>query len=492
MTSAYSSRLSIAAAVVVLSSGTAWGESAAPPDAATTYVSNVAELQAAFAAAQAGDIIELAPGTYAIDQSLVTGNPGDAFERIIVRSGGSGIAVLESTLAETIHVTQPFWGFEYLEIRGVCPDDSTCEHAFHITGNADSTRVRNCVMRDFNAQIKGNGDTVGAGGVRVWPDDVEISHNEIYDTRSRQTANPVTKIDVVGGRRWLISDNDIHDFEKAGGDMISYAAFLKGNSRDGVMRNNKVVCSLGFTGGVRIGLSLGGGGSGPDPICEDGTCTPEHQNGVIHDNLIAHCSDVGIYLNEARSTEIYHNTIYDTAGVDVRFAESTANLRNNLIGGVLRDRDGGAHIDRVNLIGIAPADWQAWFVDPDALNFGLTSGGAVVDAGEVIPGIITDYCYNDRDDGDPDLGAVEYDDDVMDIGVMCVLRNPPVGVDAGDPTVPPNGAGCCSASADPTGSLLLVGLVGLLARRSRRLCGPTTRARGRGAGSRRRCWRRTG
>jgi hypothetical protein len=444
-----------------------------PPqlDAATTLVTTTAELIAAFAAAQPGEIIELAPGTYALGQGLVTPRAGTAEQPIVVRSGGLGQAVIESSVVEAIHVTEAFWSFEHLELRGVCADDSTCEHAFHITGNADSTRVYRCRMVDFNAQIKGNGDTVGPGDVRVWPDDVAIIDSELYDTRPRQTANPVTKIDVVGGRRWVLAYNDIHDFEKAQGDTVSYAAFLKGNSRDGTMNNNRVVCADAFAGGVRIGLSLGGGGSGPDSICEDGTCTPEHQNGLIHDNLIAHCTDVGIYLNEAASTRIIHNTIYDTTGVDVRFATSSADLRNNLIGGAIRDRDGGTHTEATNLTQIAPANWAAWFTDPDGVEFGLRSGAVFVDAGTIVADVQQDYCGNDRDDGEPDIGALEFDDDLQDPAVMCSGVVPPVGQDASTGNdapggTNPGGGGCCDtagAAGDPTGALILVMVVaGLL------------------------------
>jgi hypothetical protein len=463
-------RATVAAGLVLIAS-VARGESLPAPDAATTLVTTTDELIAAFAAAQPGHIIELAPGTYVLNQGLVTPRPGAPGEPIVVRSGSLGQAIIESNVVEAIHVTEAYWTFESLEIHGTCPDDSTCEHAFHITGNADFTRIYGCRLRDFNAQIKGNGDTVGPGGVRVWPDDVAITATVLFDTRPRQTANPVTKIDVVGGRRWLIANNRIYDFEKAQGDTVSYAAFLKGNSRDGEMRNNRVICSQEFTGGTRIGLSLGGGGSGPDSICEDATCTPEHQNGLLHDNLIAHCSDVGIYLNEAMNTEIIHNTIYDTAGVDVRFATSSADVRNNLIGGPIRDRDGGVHTATANLTDIAAADWNAWFVAPDALDFGLRAGGAFVDQGVLVPDLLYDLCGNDRDDGEPDLGAQEFDDDLEDPAVMCSVA-PPVGQDAGasndagpiDPGA--GGGGCCDtsgAAGDPTGALILVVLVaGLL------------------------------
>ena len=58
-------------------------------------------------------------------------------------------------------------------------------------------------------------------------------------------------------------------------------------------------------------------------------------------NLIAGCSDVGIYLNSAAGTRIVDNTILDTAGVQVRFPESGATLDGNLVDGPIRSDEGG-------------------------------------------------------------------------------------------------------------------------------------------------------
>jgi hypothetical protein len=70
----------------------------------------------------------------------------------------------------------------------------------------------NSRLHDFNAMIKGNGE----GNPYVFPDDVVIEGTELYNSTLRITGNPVF----------------IHDHGKEGGDGISYAAFLKGNSRE--------------------------------------------------------------------------------------------------------------------------------------------------------------------------------------------------------------------------------------------------------------------
>ncbi len=366
-------------------------------------VTTAAELRTAITTASAGDEIVLAPGTYELTSNVACNASGTAPLPIVVRAETAGTALLRFDALEGFRVTAPHWRFEDLVIEGICALDDNCEHAFHITGAADSVVIRRNVVRDFNAQIKSNRDGAGA-----FPDDVVIDGNELYDTRARETANPVTKIDVVGGRRWIVRGNTIRDYEKGGGDTISYAAFLKGNSRDGLFERNLVFCERDTSGGTRLGLSLGGGGSAPASICEDGDCTTEHQNGTLRNNVIIDCPDVGIYLNRAAGTILEHNTLYDTAGIDVRFATASAELRNNLLSGALRNRDGGSSTSSGDLTQVPLANFDAWFADPAAADFTLLDGSEIVDQGVAAPLTADDFCGTPRSDGTADVGAVEY------------------------------------------------------------------------------------
>lgn len=396
-------------------------------------VRTAADLARAVAAAEPGDVITLAPGAYDLPPKLAVTRPGAPDRPITVRAAQLGDARLRFTstggaYVEGFHVLSADWRFENLDIEGVCPNDDLCEHAFHIVGDAERTVVEGCRLHGFNAMIKGNGAPDG-GDVWRWADDVVIRGNEFFSPAGRRTSNPVTPIDVVGGRRWRVVGNFIHDHFKDGGDGISYAAFLKGNGRDGVFERNLVVCELLHKGGTRLGLSFGGGGSGPDRICEDGTCSPEHQGGVMRNNVIVHCpADVGIYLNEAKTTRIEHNTLYDTAGIDVRFAASDADVVGNLVQGRVRERDGGkARVQ--STFQLAAADFRAWFRDPDARDFGLKDGGAIVDHALPLPGLAEDWCGGPRDDR-PDIGAFEYAD-----GRTCdTTGRPPMGGPAPRPT----------------------------------------------------------
>ena len=49
-----------------------------------------------------------------------------------------------------------YWTFEDLVIVGTCTpaNHGLCEHAFHVTHDADFFVMRNSVLRDFNAMLK--------------------------------------------------------------------------------------------------------------------------------------------------------------------------------------------------------------------------------------------------------------------------------------------------------------------------------------------------
>ena len=379
-----------------------------PALAATTHqVSTAQELRDAVAQANPGDSIVLADGTYRLDGKLRIDRPGTQSEPIRIEAANLHQALIEVNTVEGISWSAAHWHMEGLRFKGVCANPGDCEHALHIVADADGIVIRHNVFEDFNAQIKGNGVKQDDGSF-LMPDDVLIEANEFFDNTIRPTGAPVTKIDIVGGNRWTIWGNFIHDFAKGGGNNISYAAFLKGKSTDGIFERNLVVCEALHTGHVRLGLSFGGGGTG-DQFCPGNTCTPEHSNGIMRNNIIAKCpKDVGIYLNESANTLIEHNTLYDNSGIDVRFESSSATLRHNLMTGRIRERNGGTiTASEGNLDQLSNQDFAAFFLDPANLDFTLVNGAMFVDKAL---GMTTtdDFCGQLREPGAMDIGAVEY------------------------------------------------------------------------------------
>jgi hypothetical protein len=317
-----------------------------PP--AATLIQSAADLLRSVATAKAGDVLEIVPGRYSIRQTIEPGAGGTPARPIVLRAARPGSVTLEMDTVEGFHVTQPYWIFENLVIRGVCSHHADCEHAFHIVGPARGVVVRNNRIEDFNAHVKVNGER------GQWPDDGLIQFNLLTDNAPRQTDQPVTPIDLVGASGWQVADNVISHFVKAAGNGISYGVFMKGGGHAGRIERNLLLCSGQDISapGSRVGLSFGDGGTGP-AFCRDGRCGAEHVDGLAANNIVAHCNDFGIDVFKSPGTVIAFNTLINTAGIDVRRAPATARVYGNLLEGRIRARDGAQlgreHNDVVDL-----------------------------------------------------------------------------------------------------------------------------------------------
>lgn len=309
-----------------------------PAAAGGVDVDSADGLRDALKAAAPGDVITLKPGTYRFDgKGIDVNRPGRAGAVIVVRAAQPDTVHLEFNMLEGFVVSAPYWRFENLDISGACPGDDDCEHAFHIVGGASHFEGVNNTIRDFNAHYKIN----GADG--RFPDDGLIDHNTLGATHARATTKPVTPIDLVAASGWTMRANVITDFVKTEGNDVSYGAFVKGGGSRNVFERNVIWCEQRLLGhaGQRIGLSLGGGGTGTE-FCRDGRCITEQDGGVLRANLIVGCSDVGIYLNGAAASKIIDNTLIDTGGIDVRYPTSSAQLDGNIVDGRILAREGGA------------------------------------------------------------------------------------------------------------------------------------------------------
>ena len=332
-------------------------------------VHSVAEAQRAFADAVAGDAITFAPGVYRIIAPLLAARPGLPGGPIVVRAERPGSVVLDIASAEGIVVAAPWWHVENLEMRGACVPSGGCHHAIHVVGKGAHFVARNNRIVDFNAHFKINGDRHG------FPDAGLIEANTLTNTGPRHTASPVTPVDLVAASDWIIRANLVTDFIKAEGDRTSYGIFAKGAAARTVFERNVVLCEQKLQGlpGQRVGLSFGGGGTGRQ-YCRDKRCVVEHEGGTMQANLVAACSDAGIYVNSSAGTRVLDNTLLDTAGVQVRFPESTAELDGNMIDGPVTARNGAAlrmGDNRSSAIAALYAGLhaqRAWFAAPAALN----------------------------------------------------------------------------------------------------------------------------
>jgi len=359
--------------------GQAPGPFLPPAKSRIVNVASMKDMANAISGARPGDIITVQPGSYNFEGPyLPVQVAGAAHLPIYLRADQFGSVELNFDSLEGFLVMAPYWVFENLRIRGTCVQHGSCEHAFHVVGRARAFTLRNSEIINFNAAIKVNMQPIQ--GKSYYPDDGLVEYNSFFNETPRKTGNPVTLININAADRWVVRGNFIADFAKTGADQTSYAAFMKGNGRGGIFERNLVICEhrLPANGGIRVGLSFGGGGTAAK-FCKKQRCQQEFSNGIMRNNIIMHCSrDVGIYLNRASNSEIDHNLLYNNLGVDVRFDTASARLTNNIISGRIRARANGQsttagnHIFR-NCLGESRPDCAIAGVynDPDRADFRL-------------------------------------------------------------------------------------------------------------------------
>ena len=455
--------------------------------AATVNVTTAAELTAAIAAAKAGDEIVLAAGTYALTSNVTCGAAGTATAPIVVRASAPLAAKVEISSVEGFVVTGAHWHFEGLDVRGVCAQDSACEHAFHVQGAAEGFVLRGARVADFNAQLKVN---ASAGGAQI-PHRGLVEGCELFDSRARSTQTPVTKLNIDTGDDWVVRANYIHDFHRANGTP-SYGAFMKSGGKNGLFERNLVLCTKDDnTAGTHIGLSFGGGGTAPE-FCAPAfsaavPCDVEHDGGTMRNNVIANCSDVGIYINRGKGSALLHNTLIGTSGVDYRFATSSGQARGNVIEGTLRNRDGATHTAADNLVGVTSQTLAAMYFAPLAGDLRKKGDlSAVLGKGPPLAEVTDDYCARARV-GTWDLGAIQHSlGDCPDVrpplgppgtggadagpggagadgGVGGAGSSGGAGPSSGAPGSDPPADGGCGCPAAPTRDAWTFGAIGILA-----------------------------
>jgi hypothetical protein len=322
----------------------------------TIPVSSTQQLYHAMQTAAPGDYLQLQPGTYPLDATLYTGQAGTADNPIILGAALPETVTLSVNTLIGISVQQPYWVFEKLTIQGMCPDHINCEHAFQIVGHATHAVIRHNRLLDFNTQIKANQDVPNGTS----PNNGIIEGNVFSNTAPRQTTTPVAAINLDVVSDWVVSGNVIADIAKATDNLTSYAGFMKATGKRGIFSKNLVACEWKHAGGIRVGLSFGGGGTRPDLICRNRDCTYHHEEGVIEENIIMNCpNDVGIYINDSRDSRVEDNILYRTRGIDVRFPGASALLRNNRLDGRILVRDGAKLTGEENN---RTSSWRAAFL----------------------------------------------------------------------------------------------------------------------------------
>ena len=315
------------------------------------YVGNNTEIITALKNSTPGTVINILPGKYSFEGSyLVFNASGNEFAPIILRANSIGEVIFDMNLHEGILLSSSYVKIENIIFQGRKTPHDSIEHAIHIVGNADYVEISHNEFINFNAHIKSNG-IPDKNGQRIFPDNVKISYNNFYNQWKRNTISPASPIDVVGGKNWVINNNFIADFAKYGqqGRGVTYGLFLKGASENGLIENNLVNCSWQVPhtspNDVRIGISLGNGGTGKRFCMDNSQCNFEHYNGTIRNNTVLNCkNDISIYINKGKKTTIYNNLIINSLGIEVRWPASSAHIYGNILDGRIKVTHGASAI----------------------------------------------------------------------------------------------------------------------------------------------------
>jgi len=211
---------------------------------------------------------------------------------------------------------------------------------------------------------------------------------------------------------WTVRDNTIKNIYCTNGGLAEHAIHFWKTNRDSNVERNILINNAR---GIGFGLgSTGGERTYPDnPLAGSGLSAANvgHIGGTIKNNFvfanIPQC-DTGIGLEQAWNVGVYHNTVYSAsyADIDVRFANSNPELRNNLTSKAITLRDGAQ--PRVQQGNLTTAS-AGMFVNAATGDLHLVSGAsAAINKGVSTTGVVTDDIDGDLRDAYPDIGADEY------------------------------------------------------------------------------------
>jgi hypothetical protein len=373
--------------------------------------SQAANLPAIISGAPSGSTIVLASGTYTISSTLQLSKNG-----ITLRSATDKAedVVIDGTYTvnEPIAITASNITVAHVTVT------RAIDHPIHIYPPGPGMDVKGTLLYGLRL-IDGGEQFVKVNpisGQTGYVDEgrVECSYFELTDA-GRPHIEPCCGgcytggIDVHAGWKWQVRNNVFKGIYCNSGLAEHAIHFWKG-SRDTLVENNVIIdCGRG------IGLGLGSGGGErmyPDNPYQDPTFA--HYDGIIRNNVIyGNISgfDTGIEIAEAREPHLYHNTVVRGpnasgfySGIDYRFPQTSAIIRNNLTSRITQ-RDGAMGTVDTNFENV-PLDY---FVNPNLGDFHLTPNAtSAIDKGAQVneAGVDIDGEPHTLGTG-PDLGADE-------------------------------------------------------------------------------------
>ena len=311
----------------------------------------------------------------------------------------------------------------YVAASGVTIADLTIKgskyHAIHVAGDSGqikNTRLHNLHILDSRQQLvkinPKNGHYADHGSLDCSVLELTTAGRKRVDQVSA-TGCYTGGIDGHAAWGWKVRRNTFKGLFCNNGKLAEHAVHFWSTSRDTLVERNVIIdCARGIGFGMKSsGTMLR---TYPDKPYPQVTGYLGHIDGIIRNNLIhgtylsAKAYDTGIEISQNPGVKVYHNTIVTKplySSIDYRFANTNAEIRNNLLYRITR-RNGAKGTADHNLVK-APA---SLFVSLPNLNYRLkATAAAAIDKGVAVGvagGLDLDGKAHDK--GPPDLGAYEY------------------------------------------------------------------------------------
>ncbi|MGB3562193.1 MAG: hypothetical protein WBH85_05175 [Thermoanaerobaculia bacterium] len=295
------------------------------------------------------------------------------------------------------------------------------DHPIHISGPS-GTLISGMILHNL-AIID-----PGQQAVKINPNDngyadfgtIECSLIQLTDTgRSAIRDNCYTGgIDAHQAWGWQVRRNRFEGFWCAQG-LSEHGIHFWRTSRGTLVEENVIVdCARG----IGFGLGESGGSRTYPDNPYPGAGYLGHIDGRIRNNFVAASNaglfaseygfDTGIALEQARRTEVYHNSIASTqtprsSSIEWRWSNTLADIANNLTSSILKPRNGAVANLAGNLEDV-PLGWFEVIPAGDLHLTALATTGAV-DQGTLLPAGSADTDIDGQlRDTTPDVGADEY------------------------------------------------------------------------------------
>ncbi len=395
-----------------------------PPTGNIVNVSTVEELQDAVNTATSGATILVADGAYNLDGVYLrfaapnvtlrsaSGNPkavildGNYLTTEIIQIVASNVTIADLTLREAyyhpIHVMSTDGG----------DTNNTLIYNVHIFDPGQQAIKVNPYTPDNPLHFTDNGvvacsriQLTDAGRVEVWN-----INGSCY----------TGGIDAHQSRGWVIRDNLIEGFW-CSSDLSEHGIHLWKGCRDTVIERNLLHNNAR---GIGLGLATSGPGrTYPDNPCPSAVGYVDDYGGIIRNNFVS-ASDAGLFASEygfdcgiclwnSCNARALHNSVctadpaHTFSSIEWRFANTRADIINNLVNHTLRERDGAIATQSGNLTNAQ----ASWFVNVTSGDLHLASTAAT----NAIDRVTAPTDVTDDYDGDPrpigpasDVGADEY------------------------------------------------------------------------------------